>query len=172
MFHLFAHRRYEEVTRVFRSIPLKMKGRLFVSPMPFGAYDTRNRLMKLYRDSGIKHVFIIATDEEIRKKAQRDIKEEYQRAGITYRQLAIPDMTAPDLATLRDFVADAVDRLGSSNIAVHCHAGVGRTSVVACCIVQMVTGKSAPETVEFVKKHMSVNMTAEQASTVARYVDG
>lgn len=169
MWKFFTHRTVDETMGVFRRVPLATKGRLYVSPMPFGAYDTRNRLLKFYRDKNVKHVFIIATDDEIHRKSQRNIKEEYRRIGATYHQLAIPDMTAPDLITVRAVVTDAVGRLANENIAVHCHAGVGRTSVVVCCIVHTITGMPAAETIAFVKNHMSVNMTAEQASVVTRF---
>lgn len=78
-------------------------------------------------------------------------------------------MTAPDLETLRDFVHDAASRLANSRIVVHCHAGVGRTSVITCCIVQRITGMNVDDTITYVKKHMEVNMTSEQMSVVKRF---
>lgn len=167
---LFSHRSTINDPGIFRRIPLQVDGRLYVSPMPYGAYDTQNRVLKLYKENKINHVFIIATDDEIKKKARKDIKKAYDFIGATYTQFPVPDMTAPELGRLGEVVGDAVERLKTSRIAVHCHAGVGRTSVLTCCIVRQITGMPADKTITFVKKNMAVDMTAEQASVVARYV--
>jgi protein-tyrosine phosphatase len=167
---LFSHRAARNDAGIFRQIPLDVRGKLFVSPMPFGAYDTGNRVLDLYRENRVTHVFVIATDEEIKRKARRDIKKEYARVGISHRQFPVVDMTAPDLAGLGEVVQDAIERLKTSRVAVHCHAGVGRTSVLTCCIVRQITGMTPTETITYVKRHMAVDMTSEQASIVARFV--
>jgi len=154
---------------IIRSIPIKAKGRLFVSPMPYGAYDTGNRLMSLYKQNRIGHVFILAQDSEIKAKAKRDIKKEYGKIGAKFSQYPFQDMTAPDFDALAELVVRAKVELKSGNIAIHCHAGVGRTSVGACCVVQVVEGMSPADSIAYVKKHMEVNMTAEQQSTVLKF---
>lgn len=68
MLKFLSHRAADNTHGIFRQVPLTVKGRLYVSPMPFGAYDTGNRVLKLYKENKINHVFLIATDEEIRKK--------------------------------------------------------------------------------------------------------
>lgn len=165
----FSHRAALNDTGIFREIPLRVRGQLFVSPMPYGAYDTDNRVLKLYKDNRITHVFIIATDDEIKKKARKDIKKAYEYIGATYSQLAVPDMTAPSLEEMQALVKEAIRHLKSSRIAVHCHAGVGRTSTFACCIVQKLTGMTAAKTIAYVKKHMEVNMTTEQEAVVKKF---
>jgi len=172
MFRLFHYRNVSSESGIFRQIPLNVKGRLYVSPMPFGAYDTRNQLMGLYREYKIEHVYIIATDDEIKRKAKRDIRQDYQKIGSTFSQLPIQDMTAPDLNQIREIVIDAVTRLQKSRVAIHCHAGVGRTSVLTCCVVQCIQQIDADASIAYVKKHMDVNMTAEQMSAVRRYRGG
>ena len=154
---------------IFRHIPLHSKGRLHVSPMPFGAYDTGNRVLALYRQNKVAHVYVLATDEEIKRKARRDLVRDYEKIGAGCTQLPIVDMTAPDVTALREVVADAVTRLSNTNIAVHCHAGVGRTSVFACCVVQAVEKITPEQSIAFVKNHMEVNMTSEQKSVVMRF---
>lgn len=156
---------------IIRSIPVRTKGKLFVSPMPFGAYDTGNRLMDLYKQNRISHVFILAQDSEIKNKAKRDIKKEYGKIGATFTQYPFVDMTAPDFDAMAELVERAVMELKSRNIAIHCHAGVGRTSVGACCVVQMVEGMNPADSIAYVKKHMEVNMTAEQQATVMKFQD-
>jgi len=159
----------QENAGIFRTIPLRTRGKLFVSPMPFGAYDTGNRVLELYRHNRVGHVIILATEEEIRRKARRDICSDYEKIGAGYTQFPIADMTAPDLVSLRNMVAEAVGKLSNSNVAVHCHAGVGRTSIFACCMVQAVEKMNSEDSIQYVKKHMEVNMTTEQKSVVMRF---
>jgi hypothetical protein len=37
---------------IFRRIPLQSSRHLYTSPMPFGAYDRENRLIKVYKRHG------------------------------------------------------------------------------------------------------------------------
>jgi len=166
---LFSHRSVRNDAGIFRQIPLAAKGHLYVSPMPHGAYDTRNRLLALYREHRIRHVVILATDEEIRRKARRDLRRDYEAMGATHSQLSVPDMTAPDVASMAALAGVVRDKLASGNVAIHCHAGVGRTSAFTCCVVQVVNHLSPEESIAFVKRHMEVNMTAEQVSVVIRF---
>ena len=55
-------------------------------------------------------------------------------------------------------------------MSIHCNAGVGRTGVMACCIVRNITGKSTGDAIEYVRQHMQTNMTDEQMRLVDRFV--
>lgn len=156
---------------IFRAIPLNTRGKLFVSPMPFGAYDTGNRLIKLYQQGHIRHVFILVQDKEIKAKAKRDIRLEYPRIGASFSHYPFVDMHAPDLGAIAELVGKAKDHLARHNVAIHCHAGVGRTSVAVCCVVQSALGKPAKDSIVYVKKHMNVDMTTEQMAVVERFGD-
>jgi protein-tyrosine phosphatase len=155
---------------VFREIPLEGGVYpLYVSPMPFGAYDTRNQVLDCYRKNRVRRVFVLATDREIKNKAKCDLKARYEKAGIAWSQFPFADMTAPDMVTLGRLVTEAMAALTRGAVAIHCHAGVGRTSVGACCVVQAVDGLDPMASIAHVKRHMEVNMTAEQQSVVMRF---
>jgi protein-tyrosine phosphatase len=155
-----------------RSIPVRTPGRLWVSPMPFGAYDKGNHLLARYRQHGIQHVFILVNDAEIKTKTGRDLKAIYKKAGISFTQYPFLDMQAPNLPMLQEMVKTAVMVLEDHDVAIHCHAGVGRTSIGACCVVQAVEGMSPAESITYVKQHMEVNMTSEQQALVMRFRAG
>jgi len=157
---------------IIRQIPLHTKGDLFVSPMPYGAYDTGNKLLGLYRQHRVNHVFILVSNEEIKVKTGRDLKKLYEKAGITFTQYPFIDMQAPNLPKMQEFVKTALMLLKKHNVAIHCHAGVGRTSIAACCVVQAVERITPAESITFVKQHMEVNMTTEQKSLVLRFLQG
>ncbi|MBD3420212.1 MAG: hypothetical protein GF398_08870 [Chitinivibrionales bacterium] len=154
---------------IFRQVPLDVKGKLFTSPMPFGAYDRGNRLLKIYKRKNIDHVFMLVTKEELKKKAKRNVKKSYVRNNMTYSQYAFKDFQAPSLPVLADLVAEARLRLQNQNVVVHCHAGVGRTGVAVCCIVSALERVDAQRALDRVKQHVSINMTAEQKNLVAKF---
>lgn len=154
---------------VFRHIPLGTKGKLYASPMPYGAYDKGSRLLKIYSQCHVGHVLMVLTEEEIEKKARRDIRKLYRKNDITFSQFSIKDLQAPSYDTINTLVNEAVERLPRQNIAVHCHAGVGRTAIAVCCIIKTIKGCSAEEAIDYAKQLMEVNMTSEQIRVVNKF---
>ncbi len=151
---------------VFRHIPLDTKGKLYASPMPFGAYDQGSRLLKIYKQCHIDHVLMVITDEELNKKARRNLRRLYRQNDISCSQFSIKDFQAPTYAIINNLVNEAICRLPSQNLVVHCHAGVGRTAIAICCIVKVIKNCTADEAIEYAKKHMEINMTPEQIRVI------
>ncbi len=151
-------------------IPLKTKGRLFVSPMPFGPYDPGNRLLKIYTKNKIEFVVMLVTDAEIEKKAKRDILALYKKNHMEVIRFPISDYTSPELHAFSKVVDQITGYLqAGANIAVHCNAGVGRTGVMTSCIVRDVTHSSAQESIAHVRQFMQTNMTDEQIRLINRF---
>ncbi|MBN2013152.1 dual specificity protein phosphatase family protein [candidate division KSB1 bacterium] len=160
-----------DVTGIFRRIPLNVTGRLYVSPMPFGAYDPGNRLLGVYKKNNIDHVFVLVTDAELEKKAKRNLFKQYEKAGITFSRYVIRDFQAPSIDVIANLVDEAKQRLADQRVAVHCHAGVGRTAVAVCSIVVAIERMSVDDTIQFVKKNMLVNITTEQINLIRKFAD-
>ncbi len=81
----------EHDSGIFRKIPLSVNGQLFASSMPYGAYDPKSRLIKLYKGQGIDHVVALVTDDELQKKARRNIFKKYEHAGFTWSRHIVSD---------------------------------------------------------------------------------
>lgn len=151
-------------------IPLETKGKLFVSPMPFGPYDPGNALLKVYKQNHIKFVVMLVTDVELAKKAKRDVIAIYKQNGIEPIRFPFADYTSPELHQFSKVVDKAAGYLrAGANVAVHCNAGVGRTGVMTCCIVRDVRKIAAQEAIDYVKQHMQTKMTDEQMRLVGRF---
>ena len=151
---------------VFRQIPLNTPGKLYTSPMPFGAYDYGSRLLKIYKKNKIEHVLMLVTDTELENKARRDLLKLYVKNGISYSRYEIKDLQAPSLEIINSLVQDAVKRLQTQRLIIHCHAGVGRTSLAVCSIVIAVKHLNAEEAIEYVSKSMAINITSEQKNLI------
>jgi len=153
---------------IFRNIPLPTKGALYTSPMPFGAYDPGNRLLNIYRKKHIDHVFMLVTEKELEKKARRNVRKIYTKYDIGFSQYPIMDFTAPPLETIHSLVKEALERLQSQSIVVHCHAGVGRTAIVVCAIIMAVKKVPAKVAIDEAKKSMTVTITDEQKRVIEK----
>ena len=155
---------------IFREIPVNTPGKLFTSPMPTGAYDKGKKLFSIIKKHQVSHVFPLVTDGEIEKKGRSDILAEYTKRGITYTRYIIKDYQTPTYEMMKGLVKDAEQRLGNKeHLLVHCHAGVGRTSLVVACIIVAVENMSADEAINHVRANMTVNITSEQANLVRRF---
>ena len=160
---------FRKQDRNFERIPLDVKGKLFVSPMPFGPYDPYNQLMKTYQRHHVQCAIMLVTDRELEIKAKRDLLKQYAAAKIDVLRFPFPDLTSPPVAELTDFIHQIIDLLkDGKRIALHCNAGVGRTCVVASGIVRLLNGYDGPTAIEIISKHTRLDMTAEQKRAIAK----
>lgn len=152
-------------------IPLDVKGKLYVSPMPYGPYDSGNALIKVYKQHRIAYAIILVTDVEMEKKAKRDLLAVYKKNHIEPIRFPIADYTSPELHAFSKTVDQVAGYLrAGAHMAVHCNAGVGRTGVMTCCIVRDVNGWNSGEAIEYVRQFTHLNMTDEQKRLINRFV--
>ena len=76
---------------------------------------------------------------------------------------------APSMEVVVEMVDEAKKRLQSQRIAVHCHAGVGRTAIAVCCIAMEIEGWNADLAMNNICKFMTINITDEQKRFIKRF---
>jgi len=154
-------------------IPLPTKGKLYVSPMPWGPYDPRSKLIKDYRHYKIKAVLTMVIDEEIRKKCKKkNLLQFYKEQGYAVYRIPFQDLSAPPLEQVTEVLPQVLESLESGNhTVIHCNAGVGRTGILAACISAQVFRYTGPQAIDYVKGHMMVNLTSEQQRIIEKWAD-
>jgi protein-tyrosine phosphatase len=111
-------------------------GRLAIMPSPPGASFLADHISGLRREG----VEILVSLLPVREAALLDLLEEEEicdKNGITYLSFPIEDRTVPDS---RDATAGFIEKLASAleegkSIAIHCRAGIGRSSLIAASVL-------------------------------------
>lgn len=158
---------------VFLRIPLDgVKGQLFASPMPYGPYDKWNQVMRRYRAAGVEFAVMLVTDDELAKKAKRDLLSLYPRVGIDALRFPFRDLTSPSLETVEQMVRCVGPYLrAGAKVAIHCNAGTGRTGVAAACLAADLLDLPGPEAIQYVTDRMATQITDSQKRVVCQYAD-
>jgi protein-tyrosine phosphatase len=138
-------------------------GKLALASRPRGG-DWLDEEMAGWRRAGIDTLLSLLTPEE---EQDLDLKCEAQEAkarGMKFLSLPIPDRQVPNSESEVSAVLDRLDAdlSAGKNVVVHCRQGIGRTGLVAACLlitkgltpavaiksVSVARGNPVPETTE------------------------
>jgi protein-tyrosine phosphatase len=138
-------------------------GKLALAARPRGG-DWLGDEIASWQRAGVSAVFSLLTPEEERDLDLGDEAAETKRHGVKFTSFPIVDRQVPNSETR---LAAALERLDADlsagkNVVVHCRQGIGRTGLVAACLlvgkgfspdaaVNQLTaarGTSVPETTE------------------------
>jgi protein-tyrosine phosphatase len=148
-------------------------GKLAIVPRPRGG-DWLEDEVASWREAGIDVVVSSLTESEVR---DFDLSRESEFAGahgLEYLSFPVPDRGLP--ASFEDMEEIArkleVELVQGKNVAVHCRQGIGRSSLLAACVLA-VAGMNPTKAFERIQaaRGSPVPDTAEQREWVVKFAN-
>ena len=146
-------------------------GRLAILARPRGEDWLRDEV-KGWKEAGVDVVVSLLTTNEESELGLVDERELVQRSGLTFINFPIPDYSVPpSKQATRQLIAELNERLShGSRVGIHCRQGIGRSSLVAACVL-VTTGESSGSAFEQIgtARRARVPDTAEQKEWVTSF---
>ena len=135
-------------------LPFDLPGKIYRSPMPFGPYDRQNQVWQLYQEKNVCYVIILVEKQEYLVHAHRDLPKFYHSEGLAVLWCPISDFQVPEndddfAAAIEDVQTQAQ---AGVNVAVHCLAGIGRTSIFLACMAKRQFKLNGQEAINWVRQ--------------------
>ena len=142
--------------QTFTLLPMGLPARVYRSTMPFSQhYDPDGEVYQAYHDHQVTAIVMLTSDQEARENTGRDLRARYLEDGFQLIHLPIEDFSVPDPDQLQTAVEEAARQLqAGSNLAIHCHAGLGRTGMFAACLARKMLGMTAAEATAWVRENI------------------
>lgn len=139
---------------LFNELPYARPGRAFRSPTPGShMFDPLDEVLQHYLDANIDTVFVLNPQEEFISHTGSNLLDRYQAAGLNVVHAPTADFSAPPHGKWDDALRQAQALVNSGkNIAVHCHAGIGRTGMFAACLAQDLLDLSPNNAIAWVRQ--------------------
>ncbi len=111
-------------------------GRLAIMPRPRGGEWLEDEIAA-WKTMGIDMAVSLLTDEEIRELDLTTEPRLCRSQGIAYLTFPLADRGVPPSHRKTLEFAQSLERvlLGGKNVALHCRAGIGRSAIIAACLL-------------------------------------
>ena len=162
---------YRGITLMAYWIEIDAPARLAIAPRPRGGDWLDDDLQALRRES-VDILVSLLTPEEATELALDDEGAACTRAGVEFRNFPIPDRHVPrSTQAFREFISLLhQERTKGRNIAVHCRAGIGRSSLLLASLLTL-DGHTAEDAFRRISqaRGLKVPDTAEQVEWVHQF---
>jgi len=146
-------------------------GKLGVAPRPRGGDWLKDDISN-WKRAHIDTVLSLLTPDEERDLDLRDEAVVVRAQGMNFASFPIPDRQIPTSETKWSEALEKVSRdlSAGKNVLVHCRQGIGRSGLVAACLL-IKKGMSPGAAIESVSaaRGMQVPETPEQRDWIERY---
>ena len=118
-------------------------------------FDPQDKVLDLYLANKIDTVVVLNSEEEHLRYTGKDLLKRYTQAGFRIIYAPVPDFSAPEPGHWDQALQAAVSAVqAGENLAIHCHAGVGRTGIFAALMAHELLGTNAEESISWVRKYI------------------
>jgi protein-tyrosine phosphatase len=146
-------------------------GKLAILPRPRGEDWLTDEVVG-WRDAGVDVVVSLLTQSENSELGLTEEAKIVSQHGLTFINFPISDYSVPTSKGLTEqLVTELRERLSSGScIGIHCRQGIGRSSLVAACVL-VTSGESARTAFQHIQdaRGLQVPDTAEQKEWVASF---
>lgn len=141
---------------LFSELPFGEAGRVFRSPTPGShMFDPQDQVLDHYLANQVNTVVVLNPAEEHFRYSGKDLLTRYAQAGLRVIYAPVADFSAPDSGHWDKALQEAVSAVkNGENLAVHCHAGVGRTGMFAAMMAHELLGTNADESIAWVRRYI------------------
>ena len=147
------------------------RGKLAILARPRGD-DWLTDEVEGWKNAGVDVVVSLLTSSEESELGLTSEAEIVKRTGLTYISFPIADYSVPvSKIPMQQLAAELNDQLSrGACIGVHCRQGIGRSSLVAACVL-VISGESPQSAFEHIERARgrSVPDTAEQKEWVTSF---
>lgn len=134
-------------------LPTTLSGKIYRSAMPFSTYDPDGLLIQAYKKEGVSMIVMLISDEESLRITGRDLRSVYNDQNFEVQYLPVPDFSTPEVKDLREAVQQVLAHSRSGEgVAIHCHAGVGRTGMFAAGLAKLGMDLSSDDAIRWVRE--------------------
>ena len=134
--------------------PFHLAGKVFRSPTPGSRmFDPEDKVLGLYKQKGIDTVVVLNDEDEHVRQTGRLLLKRYRQAGIRIIYAPIPDFSAPESGYWDNAIAETIQALqNGGNVAIHCHAGIGRTGIFVALLASQLLDLDGDQAVAWVRQ--------------------
>ncbi len=136
-------------------IPFGLPGRVFRSPMPYGAFDPFGEALSILQREEVRWIFALVEGQEWAWVDGVPLPTLYERLGMHLHHLPVGDFAVPEAEALERSVLTAMQLAREGhNLAVHCFAGLGRTGVFLTRMAQHARHLPAMQALAWVRQYV------------------
>ena len=119
---------------MFFPVPTPGRGKIFIMPHP--PAQEMNAIFADLRQQGATHVVSLMEPSEAKKIGLDQEEEACTEAGLAFLNYPVVDFGLPDKSEFQNLIFDLIQHLNTgAGLAVHCHAGIGRSGITVCCLL-------------------------------------
>lgn len=155
---------------LFSELPFGTAGKIFRSPTPGSRmFDPDDKVLSFYLENKIDTVVVLNSEEEHTHHSGRNLLERYQQAGLRVIYAPVADFSTPPNGYWDETVEQAAEAAKKGeNLAIHCHAGVGRTGMFAAMMAHQLLDLNADEAIDWVRQYIPYAIDTEHQKVFVR----